>query len=48
MRRTQIITAIESETVRNELKRLTDQIGHVTRHVTDMIAEVISLPQFTI
>ena len=51
-RRTQIMAAVESGTLRGKLQRIDKQMGqfasHITRSMADMIAEVISLPQFLI
>ena len=51
-RRSQIMAAVESGTLRGELQRINEQMGlfssQMTRRMADMIAEVISLPQFLI
>ena len=46
MRRNRIVAAIESGTMRNELKRLNEQIDQLTQNFAGVIAEVISSPQF--
>ena len=46
------MAAVESGTLRGKLQRIDKQMGqfasHITRSMADMIAEVISLPQFLI